>query len=150
LTIGAALWALAFVLDGFIAPRLARVLAASADDALRAASLAAFGVNQAMVAHLGGVGLALIGAGSAALSAALLALVPLRSGPGVFAAVGLALGAWPLLAILTGEFTPGPFTSPLWLPTALAMAAWFLGLAAIVVRGSLEPPSAHVAGMGSD
>lgn len=134
LTIGAAVWALAFVFDGFIAPRLARALVAATGEALRASSLAAFGVNQAMVAHLGGVGLALIGTGSAALATALLADAPLRWGRGVFALVGVALGAWPLVAILTGEFSPGPFASALWRPTALAMGAWYIGLAILVLR----------------
>jgi hypothetical protein len=126
LLLGAALWSVVFVLDGFVAPQAA-ALVASAAQADAAGMLAIFRVNQVTVIRLGLVSWILIGASMALHGGALLGrartLSPARV---VLGAVGVAIGVWPVIAIFTGSFDPGPFTSPHWNVTALSTAAWFV------------------------
>src|SRR5919112_1532143 len=133
LMLSAALWSVAFVLDGFAGPRLAGAIVAaggSADsDAIRA-----FSVNQLTMARLGMLSIVLVGASMLAFSGAILMDARLRSWRTVVGALGVVAGAWPLAAALHGEFNPGPFTSPWWTITALSIGVWFLLLGTVVVR----------------
>jgi hypothetical protein len=153
LLLGAGLWAIVFVLDGFVAPSLARTIEGAAASAgeLRSA-FTAFQVNQRMVGRLGMVSMVLLGAAESALATAVLlsargarsAATAWRATVGV---AGLLVGLWPLVAALRGEFSPAPFTSPYWSPTALSTGLWFVALATAVhrsdesaVAGAAESP----------
>lgn len=59
----------------------------------------------------------------------------LRIGVGV---TGLLVGVWPIVAAITGEFLPGPFTSEVWKETALATAIWYVALG-VAVAGTPRP-----------
>jgi hypothetical protein len=124
LLLGAALWAVVFVLDGFVAPRVASALAAAAPADV-AAHLAQFQANQATVISLGLVSWILIGLAMAFHGASMLVTSPTLGGRSLLGASGVLVGVWPVVATISGEFIPGPFTSSLWNVTALASALWF-------------------------
>ena len=124
LVLGASLWAVVFVMDGFVAPQVAH-LVASAAPADVAATLAVFRSNQAMVISLGLVSWLLIGIGMALFGTASLVRDRFATIRGALGVAGILVGLWPVYATVTGEFNPGPFTSGLWNVTALSSAVWF-------------------------
>lgn len=130
LAMGAALWAVTFVFDGFLAPVHAAAVPSAGEAALHA-----FRANQNVVIRLGLVSWLLIGAAVAALGARLLAQRRRRVGSTVLGVVGVALGLWPLVAWAAGVFRPGPFTSPAWIPTAVLTALWFAVLGTLLLAG---------------
>ena len=146
LLLGAGLWAIVFVLDGFIAPSLARGVegaAASAAAADARSVFTAFQVNQRMVGRLGTVSMVLLGVAECALAVAvLLSAAGARTAAALWRAavgsVGLLVGLWPLVATLRGEFAPAPFTSQYWALTALSTGLWFVALAT-AVRAPIAP-----------
>jgi hypothetical protein len=128
LMLGASLWAIAFVLDGYVGPRLAQAIAAAGVDA-DALAIKTFSTNQYMMARLGMLSMVLIGGAILVISAAMLVESRLRSWRAVVAGLGVLAGGWPLIAAARGEFWPGPFTSPYWTATAISLGVWFLFLA---------------------
>lgn len=133
LLMGGALWALAFVLDGFVAPRHAESIAAAGIGA-DGAAIAAFGANAFTMARIGLISVALMGAATLAFGAALLFDARLWSWRALVGATGLLVGAWPLVAGLSGEFYPGPFTSEHWTSTAISLGLWYLLLGTTLPR----------------
>jgi hypothetical protein len=131
LMLGAGLWAIAFVLDGYVGPRLAQAIAAAGvgGDAL---AIKTFSTNQFMMARLGMLAIVLIGAAILVFSGAMLVGSRLRSGRAMVGGLGLFVGGWPLIAAAVGEFSPGPFTSSYWSLTALSLGLWFLLLGTVV------------------
>jgi hypothetical protein len=128
LLLAAAFWAVAFVLDGFVAPKHASAVMAAHAGA-DGVALAAFGVSQLTMARLGMISVVLMGTAIFAFGAALLLAGPSRSWRATVGGAGLIVGAWPAVAALRGDFSPGPFTSPYWTLTALSLGLWFLALA---------------------
>lgn len=137
LLMGGALWALAFVLDGFVAPRYAASMA-SAGAGADSAAIAAFGANAFTMARIGLISVTLMGVATLGFGAALLFDARLWSWRGFVGATGLLVGAWPLVAAASGEFNPGPFTSVYWTATALSLGLWYLLLGTALLR--LRPP----------
>ncbi len=140
LLLGAALWAVGFVLDGFVTPVHARTVTAAGIGA-DATALAAFRVTQLTMARLGTISIVLIGAAVVAFAAALLVETRALSWRTAVGVSGLLVGGWPMLAAFQGEFSPGPFTSHYWMLTALSLGLWFLafgstlpGLARVEIR----------------
>ncbi|MBO6574004.1 MAG: hypothetical protein JJ896_01190 [Rhodothermales bacterium] len=132
LSMGAATWAVVFVLDGFVAPLQAEAIlaAGSSIDAVHA-----FRSNQEIVIRLGLVSWLLIGVGIASISAAARTageqarLIRFVLVPG-----GFLVGLWPLVAWIMGPFRPGPFTSGTWAATAILTSAWFVVASVVLVR----------------
>lgn len=124
LMLSAALWSVAFVLDGFAGPKFASAIVAagvSADaDAIRA-----FSVNQLTMARLGMLSIVLVAVSMLAFGGAILVGIPRRSWRTAVGALGVIAGSSPLIAAARGEFDPGPFTSPWWTITALSIGVWF-------------------------
>lgn len=120
LGLGAVAWAVVFVLDGFVAPLHAEAVLESGN----AAAVMAFRTNQEVVIRLGLVAWILIGVGiaSSAVGTWSSSIRSLRAGS--FAILGLCVGLWPLAAWSIGDFRPGPFTSGLWVPTAVLTSMW--------------------------
>jgi hypothetical protein len=139
LMLAAGLWSVAFVLDGFVGPKLAGAIAAAGTtgdaDAIRA-----FSANQLTMARLGMLSIVLVGTAMLAFGAALIVDARVRSWRSVVGALGIVGGAWPLVAALRGEFYPGPFTSPWWTVTALTIGLWFLLMGTVLPR--LDPRGA--------
>ncbi len=61
-------------------------------------------------------------------------------------AVGIALGAWPLIATFAGEYAAGPFTSRYWMPNALAVGLWYVALGACALGGGKAHPTPEISG----
>ena len=135
LLLGAALWAIAFVLDGFVAPNTASAIQAAAPGDLPA-MLLSFRIHQVTMVRLGLVSWILIGLAMAIYGTTMLAQARSRRGRSLLGTFGIAIGLWPIAATITGEFNPGPFTSSLWNVTALASAFWFAAFGvSLVARG---------------
>lgn len=137
LLMGTVAWSVTFVLDGFVAP--VHAAAVVAGGAGQDASLLAFRASQEIVIRLGLVAWLLLSTGVACLAVEILRGKGRR--PKVrlpIGGLGLALGAWTVIAWAVGIFRPGPFTSPAWVPTAVLTALWFiaLGAAAVVYRSA--------------
>ena len=117
LAMGAVAWAVTFVIDGFVAPVIVFALTGQA-------AIEQLMINQQMVIRIGLVSWLLIGV--SAVSASLGMLLDRNASLRVIGALGVVAGGLPLIAWTTGNFLPGPFTSPYWGYSALAMALWFL------------------------
>jgi hypothetical protein len=144
LLLGATSWAVAFVLDGFIAPTFARTITGGSDPAEVGTALAAFKANQRTVARLGMVSVVLMSAAAVTFGLALLVSARRAGWRAIVGAAGIVVGAWPLIAAARGEFVPGPFTSPYWTITALALGGWFAALAtALPLRPATGPAAVH-------
>jgi|SRR5215208_1951110 len=145
LLLAALTWTVAFVFDGFIAPRLAGPIVGAASAAELSVGLAPFRINQYVVARMGMVSLVLIGGAVTALALALLGAARAASWRAIVGASGLLVGLWPLAGAARGDFAPGPFTSPYWTPMALAIGAWFAMLAsAVPALGRAREPARAV------
>lgn len=133
LVISAALWAVVFVVDGFVAPVYANAMVGASQSGADPSLLTVFAANQTTVIRLGLISWILNGVAIALFSIGLLVgrgRSYLRAGVG---AIGILIGVWPIVAALTGEFIPGPFTSELWKETALATSVWYVALGVALV-----------------
>lgn len=131
LIMGAGLWSIVFVLDGYVGPRLAESIVTAGVGA-DAAAIKTFSTNQYMMARLGMLAMSLFGVAIAGYGAALLVDARLPSLRAIIGGLGVLVGGWPLIAAARGEFWPGPFTSPYWTATAISLGVWFLLLAITV------------------
>ena len=125
LLLGAGLWAIAFVLDGYAGPRLAQSIALAGVDN-DAAAIRSFSTNQYTMARLGMLSVVLIGCSMIALAFTTLTEMGARNWRGVVAGLGLGVGVWILSMAIRGEFSPGPFTSERWTLLAISLGVWFL------------------------
>jgi len=139
LLLGAALWSVAFILDGFVGPRLAEAISAAGVGA-DAVAINAFRANALTMARLGMISIALIGVGILTFASGLLIDARVRSWTAAVGALGVIAGAWPIIATVSGEFSPGPFTSPYWTITALSIGLWFLLLGSVLPRLGKHAP----------
>ena len=145
LVLSATLWAAGFVLDGFIAPYYVRAIREAPTAEAGRTLLAVFGANQLTLARLGLVSLVVGGLATAVISCGLVAAAGrVASWRAFVGAAGILVGIWPLVAGLTGEFSPGPFTSDLWRPTALMMAGWHVALGTCLVGRGRVPAAQTV------
>jgi hypothetical protein len=124
LLLGAGLWAMTFVFDGFVAPLLANGIASATPNELPGL-LASFRSNQDVVISLGLVSWVLVGAAMAMVGTATVLAARALSVRAALGVAGVIIGVWPIVAAITGEFDPGPFTSRFWNVTALVSAFWF-------------------------
>jgi hypothetical protein len=148
--LGAALWVVVFVLDGFVAPQAATIIASAAPSDVGGV-LASFRLNQVAVIRLGLVSWILIGVAMALHGGIVLATLSFRPkggiaivpivGLGLLGTSGVAIGIWPIIATITGSFDPGPFTSPLWNVTALSTALWFAAFGVSSIGGERASPA---------
>jgi hypothetical protein len=144
LLLAAGLWSVAFVLDGFVGPKLA---ASIADAGVSADALAirAFSVNQLTMARLGMLSIVLVGTAMTAFGASLLWGARAASWTALVGAMGVTIGMWTFVAAFRGEFYPGPFTSQYWSATALSIGIWWGLLGSVVARMRGTEPSATTA-----
>lgn len=117
LTLFAALWSVTFIFDGFLAPMIVR------DFAPEVADLHLRVVQEATI-RFGLLSWLLLACALIAISMQI--IVRGERWRWTIGSLGLILGVWPFIAWTTGSFEPGPFTSPLWNPTAVATALWFV------------------------
>ncbi len=144
MTLAATAWAVAFVIDGFVAPNIVRWLAPETGWYILA-------VNQETVIRLGLVSWLTLGFSIITGSLGILLSNRSRSAKGL-AWFGVALGVWPFVAWVTGTFLPGPFTSRYWNATAVSTAFWFLavGVSLLFSAARMEPRSGDALSVGSE
>jgi hypothetical protein len=136
LVISGTLWAVTFVFDGLVAPVFAETIAAAGrTDPLM---LAAFRANQVTVIKTGLISWILNGIAVVLFSIGLLSVRGKSYLRITVGAIGILIGLWPIVAAVTGEFMPGPFTSDLWKETALATAFWYVALG-VTLAGAPRP-----------
>ncbi len=134
LLLAGALWAVAFVLDGFAAPIFAEAIATAATPDIASSVLISFQAEAVTMSRLGLLSWIASGLAIVVLGGSLLVRdvrTPWRAIVGV---TGIVLGAWPLLATLQGEYAAGPFTSRFWMMNALSAGLWFIALASCAFR----------------
>jgi hypothetical protein len=137
LVISATLWAVTFIFDGLVAPVFARTIVAAGQ--VEPLMLASFRANQVTVITTGLISWILNGIAIVLFSIGLFA-VQGRSYPRLaVGAIGILIGVWPIVAAITGEFIPGPFTSDLWKETALATAIWYVAFGVALARVPRAP-----------
>ncbi|HJU91280.1 MAG TPA: hypothetical protein VJ672_17980 [Gemmatimonadaceae bacterium] len=129
LVLSAALWAVAFVLDGFGAPVYAAAMADMSRQDMTA-TITDFAANAIVMSRLGLLSLVVGGIGIVVIGVALLGSELRTPWRIVVGASGILIGIWPLFAALQGEYAGGPFTSEYWRVNAIAIAAWFVGFGA--------------------
>lgn len=128
LTMSATLWIVGFVLDGFIAPVYANAVVGPSGSGADPMLLTMFGANQTTLVRIGLMSWILNGLAITLFSIGLLVSSRRPSAGAAVGVVGIIIGVWPFIAALTGEFSPGPFTSHFWKPTALVTAFWYVAL----------------------
>ena len=138
LVLSAALWAVAFVLDGFGAPVYASAIEAGAGSSAADGAMTSFQANAIMMSRLGLVSWVAGGLGMMILGGVLLSRPVRTKWRVVVGILGLVIGAWPLLAALQGEYAGGPFTSQYWRLNAIAVSAWYVMLASCAFGKRLE------------
>jgi hypothetical protein len=57
----------------------------------------------------------------------------------VLGLTGLLLGIWPMIAWLSGTFSPGPFISRWWILTALTTALWYMTIGVLLTGYTQRP-----------
>jgi hypothetical protein len=137
LLLAAGAWAMAFVFDGSRAPARARAIE-DAGATAGGAVITPFRANQLAVARLGMISVVLFAAAIVSLGVAHLATARTLSWRWIVGALCLMAGAWPLIDAARGEFVPGPFTSPHWKMTALALGLSMVLLAAAHLGGLVD------------
>lgn len=139
LLLSGALWAVAFVLDGFGAPVFAEAIAGGGAPDLAGPALTSFQAIAIMMSRLGLVSWVAGGLGMALLGGSLLTPVGRTKWQVAVGVSGILIGMWPLLAALEGEYAGGPFTSGFWMMNALAVGLWYMALATCVVGRRPRP-----------
>lgn len=127
---GAVLWVITYLYDGFISPAIAPALLGF-DEALTPAITVQFAAFQEGSIRTALFAWVLIASGTAATAASLLSTLGRSTGVKrglllVLGASGVVMGVWPFVAWLTGTFMPGPMISPWYIATASGMQIWFV------------------------
>jgi hypothetical protein len=149
LAMGVTLHVVLYIFDGFVASKIATQLLNS-DETLRPALTATFGANQWTVIRMSTVSWLLISIAPAAIA---LSMLFARRGLGAFGrvlqgilvVVGLVLGAFGIVASVTGTYSPGPMVSPFYVPVAVTTALWFAvaGLSVMLRPSTPETTPSH-------
>lgn len=149
LLIGALFWSIAFVIDGFGTEALGRYL----NEGIAEVNILVMNVRllQVIVLRLALTSVVFTGIGMVLLSASIwvTSLFSYRVRVSL-CAVGVITGVWPLIAMFTGIFVPGPFVSDLWVSTAGVINVWFFVIGLLVfkmVRQSQPAPETIVQNM---
>ncbi|OLB81262.1 MAG: hypothetical protein AUI14_04015 [Actinobacteria bacterium 13_2_20CM_2_71_6] len=144
LAMGATLWVVSYIFDGFVADHTAAWLL-SGDQATTPAYTATFGANQWVSIRTHYVAWLLIAFGTTVFSIAMASLARRGAGRGrplavVLVVLGLALGAWSLVAVATGAFLPGPMVSLWYVPVLVGTQLWYLLAGILVIYRTLRRP----------
>jgi len=134
LLLAGALWAVAFVLDGFAAPIFAEAIANAATPEIASSVLVSFRAEAVTMSRLGLLSWIMSGLAIVILGGSLLARDVRTPWRAVVGLSGIVLGAWPLLATMQGEYAAGPFTSRFWMINALSAGLWFISLGSCAFR----------------
>jgi hypothetical protein len=129
LLLSAALWAVAFVIDGFGAPVYAEAIASAASPDVASGLLTSFQADAVMMSRFGLVSWVAGGLGMVILGGLLLSPGARGMWRVAVGISGILIGTWPLAAALEGEYAGGPFVSRFWMANAVVVAVWYCALA---------------------
>jgi hypothetical protein len=138
LGIGATAWIVAFALDGHNAPAFAQAIAAAPDPAALSDRIFQFSISSRLVAYFGRIGWTMMTLGLATFGAGMLLAADATAWRKLVGAGGVLLGLWTIFEVVRGDFTPGPFTSDYWMPTALVTGLWVLTFGATIAATKLS------------
>ena len=144
LGIGAAAWIVAFALDGHNAPAFAQAIATAPDPEAARDKLFQFSISSRLVAYFGRIAWTMMTLSLAAFGAGMVLDSRATMWRKLVGASGVLLGLWTIFEVVRGDFTPGPFTSPLWMATALATGLWVLAFGATIAATKRQPLSGDV------
>jgi hypothetical protein len=144
LGIGAAAWMIAFALDGHNAPAFAQAISTAADPDAARDKLFQFSISSRLVAYFGRIAWTMMTLSLAAFGAGMLLDSPATMWRKLVGGSGVLLGLWTIFEVVRGDFTPGPFTSPHWMATALATGLWVLAFGATIAAAKRQPLSREV------
>ena len=130
--LGAAAWVVAFALDGHNARAYADAIATAVDPAALADKAFQFSISTRLVGYFGRLGWMLVSLPFAAYGAGMLLGAGASLWRKILGAAGVLLGLWMLFELVTGSFTPAPFTSQYWRYTALATGTWVIAFGVTV------------------
>ena len=141
---GAVLWVVMYIFDGFVADRTAAWML-NGDPSLMPAYTANFGAGQWVAIRTSFVAWLLIAFGTAASSIALAALARRGAGRGrgfaiVLVVLGLVLGAASFIASASGAFSPGPMVSPYYVPMLIGTQFWYIIAGLFVIYRAIRKP----------
>jgi len=140
---GAVLWVVMYIFDGFVADRTAAWML-NGDQSLMPAFTATFGGGQWVAIRTSFVAWLLIALGVTATS---IAMASLARGAGrgrglaiALVVLGLVIGAVSFIASATGAFLPGPMVSPYYVPVLIATQFWFIIAGVLVIYRAVRQP----------
>lgn len=130
---GALLWAMAFVLDGFATEAVGRYL----NEGIIDPNVGVMSVRllQVIVLRSSLASIVLIGGCMVFLSTSVwvTSIFSRRIRIGL-CVVGFIFGVWPIIAMVSGIFVPGPFVSALWPTTITVINLWFFVIGLMVMK----------------
>lgn len=135
-TLGAAAWVVAFALDGHNARAYADAIATAIDPASLADKAFQFSLSTRLVGYFGRLGWMLVSLPFAAYGAGLFLTARASMWRRILGGAGVLLGIWMLFELVTGDFTPAPFTSQYWKYTALATGVWVIAFGVTISFGA--------------
>ena len=139
IAVGASAWVVAFALDGHNARAYADAIASASDRAVLVDRSFQFSLSTRLVGYFGRLGWMMMSLPFAAYGAGLLFGARSTIWRKVVGVTGVLVGMWMLFELLTGAFTPAPFTSRYWRYTALAAAAWAIAFGATIAGWRTDP-----------
>jgi hypothetical protein len=139
LGIGATAWIVAFALDGHNAPAFAQAIATAPNPEALSDRIFQFSISSRLVAYLGRIGWTMITLGLATFGAGMLLAPRATAWSKLVGAAGVLLGLWTIFEVTRGDFTPGPFTSVYWMPTALITGLWTLAFGVTIAASRTTP-----------
>ncbi|MBB5870017.1 hypothetical protein F4553_003396 [Allocatelliglobosispora scoriae] len=141
LTVGAVLYVVTYINDGFVSPHIGEALIAATDKGdvtLAAAITQTFAALQWVTIKISLPGWLLLAFSTACLSIGVWAAARTYRGllklvAYLTAVTGVFFGVWSFVAVAAGSYSPGPMVSPWWIPSLYATNFWYLLAGLIVV-----------------
>ena len=137
--IGATAWVIAFALDGHNAPAYAEAIFSASDPAIVSDRVFQFSLSTRLVGYFGRLSWMMMSLPLAAYGAGLLFGPRPTLWRKILGVSGVLVGMWMLFELLTGDFTPAPFTSAYWRWTAVAAAVWASAFGATIAAWRRDP-----------
>jgi hypothetical protein len=146
LAMGATLWVVTYIFDGFVAPQTAPYVLHGSGPLLPAFR-DTFGGLQWVAIRTSFAAWLLIAFGTGAMSAALAGLIRKAVGLGralivVMVTLGAFLTGWSVVATATGAYLPGPMDSGWYLPSLVGTQWWFIMGGLLVIYAAVIRPHA--------
>lgn len=140
IAIGASAWVVAFALDGHNARAYADAILGASDPAILADRSFQFSLSTRLVGYFGRLGWMMMSLPFAAYGMGLLFDARATTWRKALGVAGVLVGAWMLFELLSGDFTPAPFTSKYWRYTAIAAGTWAIAFGATIAVAREGPP----------